>query len=370
MNKKFWATTFTLTGTIIGAGILGLPYVFAKSGFLVGVGWLILLGTIMILAKLYLGELALRTKKQHQLPGLAEKYLGKKGKKIMFFAMVFGIYSALLAYLIGEGESFSHLIFGHTAYAIYFGFAFWLLMVLLLTKGLAGLKKVETWGVIAIILIVLGIFIWFLPSVNVENLVQTDSSNFFLPFGVILFALLGFVAIPELEKTIKGQEKNLKKAIILGVSIPILLYILFPLIFVGILGNKVEQVATISLGPIVTLLGIFTMFTSYFALSFSLKSMFKEDFKSSNRKTFFWVALFPLLLFLIIKIFNIAGFISILGIGGVISGGLTGILILLMHRKARKHSDMKPEYKMRSNWFIIILLSVIFILGTLTELFF
>ena len=55
MDKKFWATTFTLTGTIIGAGILGLPYVFAKSGFLVGLFWLVVLGAIMIFVNLSLG---------------------------------------------------------------------------------------------------------------------------------------------------------------------------------------------------------------------------------------------------------------------------------------------------------------------------
>jgi hypothetical protein len=32
-TKRFWATTFTLSGTIIGAGILGLPYVFSQSGY-------------------------------------------------------------------------------------------------------------------------------------------------------------------------------------------------------------------------------------------------------------------------------------------------------------------------------------------------
>jgi len=98
LKRKFFSTAFTLTGTIIGAGILGLPYVFSKAGFLVGIFWLILLGFIMLFVNLSLGEISLRTKKIHQLPGYAEKYLGKKGKIIMFFAVIFGIYSALLAY--------------------------------------------------------------------------------------------------------------------------------------------------------------------------------------------------------------------------------------------------------------------------------
>ena len=119
-DKKFWAATFTLSGAVIGAGILGLPYVFSKSGFLIGLMWIMFLGVILILIKLALGEVALRTKGKHQLAGYAEKYLGKWAKRFMVFAVVFGIYSALLAYLIGEGESFSHLLFGHTNFALYF----------------------------------------------------------------------------------------------------------------------------------------------------------------------------------------------------------------------------------------------------------
>src|SRR5210317_1019409 len=102
MNKKFWATTFTLTGTIIGAGILGLPYVFARSGFLVGLFWLIILGGIITYLNLALGEITLRTKGRHQLSGYAKKYLGKKGERVARFTMIFGIYSSLLAYLVGQ----------------------------------------------------------------------------------------------------------------------------------------------------------------------------------------------------------------------------------------------------------------------------
>lgn len=64
----------------------------------------------------------------------------------MFFAMIFGIYSALLAYLMGEGQSISVIFTGSTDYAIYFAVGFLILMTLLLRDGLKGLKKIETWG--------------------------------------------------------------------------------------------------------------------------------------------------------------------------------------------------------------------------------
>jgi len=370
MDKKFWATVFTLTGTIIGAGILGLPYVFSKSGFLIGMFWLVLLGIIMMYSVLCLGEVTLRTKGRHQLPGYARKYLGKKAEFIMFLAVVFGIYSALLAYLIGEGQSFSIIFTGSADYAIYFAIGFWILMTFLLHEGLRGLKKVETWGVLAIILIIGLILIWYFPGVQMENFNYNDVSFFFLPFGVVLFAVMGFTSVPELRMEIKGKEKMFKKAIILGVLIPIIIYALFSFIFVGVLGREVPQVATLGLGKLVVWLGIFTMLTSYFVLSFSLKDIFKFDLKYSKMWRFVLVSLVPICLYLVLNFFNMLNFASVLGIGGVVAGGLTGILVLTMNKKAKKMGNRKPEYHVPISWFWIILLGLIFIVGIIVELFF
>lgn len=368
IDLKFWATTFTLTGTVIGAGILGLPYVFSRSGFFIGVFWLLLLGAIMIFVNLCLAEVSLRTKQNHQLPGYAKKYLGKWGKRLMFFAMIFGVYSALIAYLIGEGQSFSQIFFGSVDYAIYFGIAFWIIMTVLLNEGLRGLKKVELYGVFTIIVIIVGMFFYFLQNVDVSNLFYVNYSNFFFPFGVVLFALLGFSSIPELRMEIRGQEKKLKKAIFIGALIPIILYILFSLVFVGALGDKAPEVATLAFGSIVIVLGIFTMMTSYFVLSFALKDIFRFDFYATKRTGFIFVSIFPLVLYLLISYFKLAGFIEVLGIGGVISGGLTGILALIINKRAKKLGERKPEFQIPINWWIIGILSVIFVLGIITEL--
>ncbi len=374
MNKKFWTTVFTLTGAIIGAGILGLPYVFSKAGFILGLFWLIFLGLIIILVNLYLGEICLRVNEEnYQLVGYARKYLGKWAEKIIFIAMMFGIYSPLIAYLIGEGQSFSQILPGNIN-PLFLGTGFWFVMTLLLKKGMRELRKVETYGSLAIVFIATIIFIYLAPTIKFSNFQQVHYNNFFLPFGVILFSLLGLVSIPELRREIKGQEKLLKKAIIIGTLIPIILYMFFSAVFVGVLGENVKEVATLSFsgvkGNLIALFGIFTMLTSYFVLSFSLRDMFRFDLRFSRSKTFFWVSLFPLLLYLVVSIFNLADFISILGIGGVVSGGLMGILILLINKKAKQMKERKPEYNIPINWLIISVVSIIFILGIIFEFLF
>jgi len=365
-RAKFFAATFTLTGTIIGAGILGLPYVFAQSGFLIGLFWLVCLGAIMIFVNLCLGEITLRTHGKHQLSGYAEKYLGKTAKGIMFFALIFGIYSALLAYLVGEGESLSQLFSGNI-HPLVFGFGFWIIMTLLLREGLRGLKQIETWGVIAIILIIIGIFIYFSSQINLSNLSAINLSHFSAPFGIVMFALLGFTSIPELRKEIYKDEKFFKKAIIFGSLIPIILYILFSMIFVGVLGNSVEEVSTLSFGPLIIILGIFTMMTSYFVLSYSLRDTFKYDVKASKTLNFVLTSLVPLIIYFFVTRYHLLGFVRILGIGGVISGGLTGVLILLITMRAKKVGRRKPEIKMPLNWPLLIVLSLIFVAGVFLE---
>ncbi|MFZ5955222.1 MAG: aromatic amino acid transport family protein [Nanoarchaeota archaeon] len=368
MNKKFWATAFTLSGTIIGAGILGLPYVISQSGFIIGLFWILFFGLILGYIYLCLGEISLRTKENHQLTGYAQKYLGNSGKILMFMAMLIGIYSALLAYLMAEGESLSLLLVGSSNYALLFGILFWIVLTLILGKGLRELKRVETGGILAIILIIVSIFFYLIPNIKLTNLLYIQNENFFLPIGVILFSLLGFTSISELRIEIRGDERNFKNAIIAGIIIPIILYIIFSLACIGTIGKDIQEIATLSFGPLARLLGIFTMFSAYLIHSFSLKDMFKFDFNYSEKKIFIFVSIMPLIIYFLCSYFRLFSFISILGMGGVLAGGINGILIPVINLKSKKLSERKPEYQMPMNWIIIFFISLIFILGVLFEI--
>ncbi len=231
------------------------------------------------------------------------------------------------------------------------------------------MKKIETWGVFGILAIVFILFFWLLPDFNLSNISYVEPSNFFFPFGVTLFALMGFSCIPELRMEIKGSEKLLKKAIFIGALIPIIVYIIFSFSFVSVLGKEVSEVATLSFGRTVYVLGIFTMLTSYFVLSFVLRDIFIYDLKKKKIK-FWFVSFVPLILYLAVSFFDFASFISVLAIAGIISGGLTGSLALLMNIRAKKLGDRNPEYSMPISWMIVIFIILIFVLGVVTKLFF
>ena len=87
-NKNFYLAATTLIGTIIGAGIFGIPYVVYQSGIILGVVYLLVLGFITILIHLLYGEIVLRTEAKHRLVGYAEKYLGQGAKSFLTLSLI------------------------------------------------------------------------------------------------------------------------------------------------------------------------------------------------------------------------------------------------------------------------------------------
>ena len=367
-NKTFLAGISILIGIAIGAGVLGIPYVVSKSGFLIGALHIILIGAIILLANLYLGEVVLRTKGKHQLGGYAKKYLGKTGSIVMSFAIILSIYSAIIAYLIGISDSISFLFFGNFNYSILIGILFGIFMSYLLWRGLKALKTFEKFGVSAIFIIFILMAIFFTKKISFDNLTTINTNFLFLPFGVVLFALLSFSAIPEINLILKKDKILMKKILVTGTLITILFYILFALIIVGFKGVETPEIATIALGPIFIMLGIFTMFTSYLALGNALQDHLIYDLKFKKIKSWFLSSLIPIFIFLAIIIFKYFTFSKILSIGGAVFGGLIAVLILFIVKKAKVKGNRKPEYKIPVNGFIIILLSLIFAAGIVREI--
>ncbi len=371
-NGSLYAAIATLTGTAIGAGFLGIPYVVSKSGFIIGLIHLVVLALIVMLINLYLGEVILRTKETHQLPGYAKKYLGNKGKIIMLFSAIFGIYAALIAYFIAEGQTISTLLFNSSIYSIPISFLFFALVSSLVFFGIGVLKKGETLVMSLIITLIIILAIIFIPKINTGNLatVSNNPVEWFLPYGIILFSFLSFSAIPEVKQEIKNNRKVLKKAIIIGAMIPLAVYLLFTVIVVGFAGKNVPEISTFALGKFPSILAVLTMFTACFALSNAIRDIYRLDLKLKPLLSWLLAMFVPFVIFFLIVTYNLTNFIKILEYSGAITGGLTGILIMFMLFKAKKQGKRKPEYKMLINKAILIILAILFIAGIIYQFIF
>jgi len=362
MTKHFWEAVATLTGTIIGAGVLGIPYVVHKSGFLTGALAIIIIGIALIFLHLYLGEISLRTKGIHQLTGYAELYLGKWGKGLMVVSMLVGIYGALIAYLIGEGAALNAVFGIDTTLA---SVLFFIVMSILVFIGLKVIKKSELWLNIVMITLILLIIALSLNKVDLTSLNSFSFTKLLVPYGVILFAFLGTAAIPELKEILNKERKKLKNAIILGSMIPLVLYLAFTLVVVGVGG--VKEIATVGLGEMVgsymvilgNIFAVLTMATSFLALALALKWVYQYDYKINKHLAWGLTCFIPLGLALA----KIGSFVQVLGIAGSVAGGIAGILIVLMHHKSKRLGQRKPEYSLKTSWMLYSLLTVLFLGG-------
>jgi tyrosine-specific transport protein len=366
----------TIVGTTIGAGFLGIPYVVAKSGFFIGLLHLIFLALMIIITNLCLSEVMLRTKGIHQIPGYINLYLGKKAKALAIFAIIFGLYSALIAYFIGEGQVLSYVFTGSTKYSLLFSVFFFVIFAFIIFFGIKALEKSETIIMFIVIALMLTIAFLFLPSAKIKNLtyISKNPVEWFLPYGVILFSFLSFSCLPEVRQEVLKNEKVLKKCMLIGTSIPLLLYIIFTISILGFAGRATPEIATIGLGKIPSLLAIFTMFTASIALGNASKDIFYFDLKIKKFPSFLLSTFLPFFLYILLVKLNLSGFIRMLDVGGAVSGGLTGILIILTFLKARKVRlrmfTRKPEFKLKIPKFIYLLLILVYVLGIAYVLFF
>ncbi len=362
----------TLIGTIVGGGIFGLPYVFSKSGFVVGLLFLIVFGLITTLIHLMYGEVVLATKEKHRLIGFTTTYLGKRFGHWSAWLILFGLYGSSLAYIILGGK-FLHILFGFMGLGeVMFSVLFFALGAFIVLFGIRSISKTEVAMSFFLFGIVLFLFIKSIPHIEMAHLQTIDGSAFFFSYGVILFAFAGAAAIPEISEILGTHKEKLRQVITLGTLIPLVLYIVFVVSVLGVAGSAVSQEAIQGLVPFLgegivrvgALFGFFAVFTSFLVIGVNLRDVFLYDYRLP--KLFSWVlALFPaLLLFL----FGIQQFIGVVSFVGAIIGGFTGIVIIEVHRRSKTMQTAKPAYVINLPLWARNLLIGIFVLGILYQI--
>ncbi len=364
MGKSYWQAVATLVGMIIGAGILGIPYVVAKSGYLFGALNVIVLGIAIMVINLYTGEISLRTRGIHQVTGYADRYLGKWGKVLMLISIVTVGISALTAYLIGIGKALN-AVFGLREF--FFMLAAFAVLGFLIYRGLKVIKKWELALGIVMLLVILVIAFLSLHKVDASNLTSSSFPMILAPYGVVFFAFLGYAAVPELKEILNRERKRVKSAIIVGSIIPIFIYLLFAAVVVAVTGTSTSDVATLGLGEAVgrhmvilgNLLAVFTMSTSFLAVGLALKWVFQYDYTMNDKLSWVLTCVPPVVLALV----GITNFIQAIDIGGSIGGGLGGILLVLIFHRAKKLGEKKPEFQLKGSWIISTLLIALFLGG-------
>ena len=171
----------------------------------------------------------------------------------------------------------------------------------------------------------------------------------------------------------------MKKSIIIGSIIPIILYIIFSFIVVGIIGldnfellEPNQKIATVALsiysspilGILANLIAVLSMFTSFLTLSIALIETYEYDYAFKKSSALLLTFSIPLL----ITLLSLSSFIAIIALTGAVAGGIQVILIVLSYWKAKLLGERTPEYSLKTYKIIGSLLIIFFGAGVVLEL--
>ncbi len=371
MNKTLLAVA-TLIGTIIGAGIFAIPYVFSQSGVITCLIYFLVVGLLVMLLHLFFGEIVLRTKKEVRLLGLAERYLGRIGKIVVGIALMIGTAGSLVIYIILLGN-FLHLVFPSVLSSFQFSLLSWALLSVLVFFGMRSIALAEV-AMGAGLFLVAGVIVAFcLPKIQASNFILFNPKTLFLPFGIFLFSLVGWSAVPEVEDVLINK-RNLKKTIIIAVCVCVLFFIIFGLAISGTTGIATTQEPfdglSLILGRnIIVLAGIFGLLavaTSFIVLTNYIKNTLIFDVKIQRTGAFFLACFVPLALFLV----GFRSFIALVSGIGAFIGLIEGGSIALIWLKAKKAGDRIPEYQVKLPKATAYLVIALLLFGSLAQFFY
>lgn len=239
MNSKLIGGILLVVGTTIGAGMLALPIATAQLGFWGSIVLLVISWAIMTASTFVFLEVNLWLPQQSNIISMAGATLGRAGQTVAWIFYLVLLYSILSAYIAGGGDLFHYLI-SRTGIPMSLPVASVIFTVLFGIIVYFGIKAVDyvnrglMFGKMGtFVLLVLLI----LPFVSVDNLSVGQLSQLMSANSItVTVVAFGFLMIVPSLRTYFGDDvKSLKKAIFIGTLIPLICYIFWDMVIMGII---------------------------------------------------------------------------------------------------------------------------------------
>ncbi len=238
IGQRTWST-WNIAALWIGMSVVITTYTLAGGFIEAGMTWwqamlTILLGNTIVLVPMVLNAHA-GTKYGVSFPVLTRASFGTKGANIpaILRAIVacgwFGIQTwiggtaidALLTAVWGGWSNFDSMIAAHPLHTWLSFFLFWLIQVVIILKGIEGIKYLESWAAPLLLLGGLALLIWASNAAGGigrvlagSDVLQKQSNSFWTVFPGALTASVGYWAtlslnIPDFTRYAKSQRSQM-----------------------------------------------------------------------------------------------------------------------------------------------------------------
>ncbi len=390
LNNKTNGCALLITGTTIGAGMLGIPLSAIGLGFWATIGLMLLMWLLSIAAAFLILEVNLADRLHLHFNTMALKTLGHVGQLVMTLSFLGLLYALTVAYINGGSSLLSvglkHLINFDLAklpsaiiFTVVLGFFIYTSTRAtdLLNRGFMAIKFV-----LLILVAVLCV-----PHIDVVNLMTnktTQPHSLWLAIPVFFTAFGYQTIIPSLSQYAEFNIPVLKRAIIIGSGISLLLYLLWQTLSFGIIpptgNNSFETLDSNSVGAFIELMGFLinkpsitliinsfahvALITSFLGVTLCIFDFLRDILPKNKINTRLNVALVTFLPPLFLAIVAPQGFTQLLSYAAAFLATLACVLPALMVYQIRKNKTATLPYQTPGGWFtpaVVMLIGIVII---------
>lgn len=358
-----------VAGTTIGAGMLALPIASAGLGFstaltLIVASWLLMTYTALLMLELHQFAEANAT-----LNTLAKSILGRKGQVVANFAMVFLFYALCAAYIAGGGSQLQEKLnqglsldlapqIGSIILAI--------IVAAVVTLGTSTVDKINRVLFSVKVIVLVSMFYMLTPYVHGQHLLEMPiEQGLVLSALPVVFTSFGFHgSIPSIVKYVGVEIKTLKRVMVIGAALPLVIYVTWQLLSQGMMSQSallendnltsfIGAMSTLAqndtLATSIKLFADLALATSFLGVSLGLFDFFADTFKHNdslqNRVKTALITFLPPLAF---ALFYPQGFITALGyaaIALVVLAVFLPVAMVWQQRKTQLALENKQHYQ-------------------------
>ena len=296
-NFQIIRAAFLIAGTTIGAGMLGIPLITAACGFYPALLMTFGVWAFMLLTGLLLLEVSLNMPEGASFLSLASRYMGTFGVAITGGLFVFLYYSLMVAYVAAGGLLLGNFLGINANIA---PLIFCLIFGCIVAKGPKSIDKVNFFMTVLMGAIWIALFTLGVKSVEPSRFHMKGISTMMVMMPV-LFSSFGYHnIIPSLTTYLKKDKAALRSSIILGTTIPLVVYSLWQWLIIGAVSPELLSLAYEKGLPVTVLLkeatgsslimsvgnlfAFFAISTSVLGVSFSLVDFLADGFKAKKTK--------------------------------------------------------------------------------------
>ncbi|WP_375749640.1 aromatic amino acid transport family protein [Vibrio sp. HN007] len=367
-NSKVLGSTLIIAGTTIGAGMLALPLASAGIGFFTSLSIMFVLWALMTYTALLMLELHQHAPANATLHTLAKQFLGDKGKWVASISMLFLFYALCAAYIAGGGAQFGQRLeqfFGMSLTNQTSTVIFTLIVALIVTIGTGTVDRVNRILFATKLAAMVAVLFFLAPNVTGTYLLNMPLEKGLIVAAVpVIFTSFGFHgSIPAIVNYLEGDTRALKKSIVIGSAIPLLIYLFWQIVTLGVISQQElysnsgltslinalsDKIHFGKLGQIIGIFADLALLTSFLGVSLGLfeylGDTLRKQGQNQNRVISALVTFVPPMCF---ALFYPQGFIMALGYAAIALVILAIFLPVAMVKKARADETYSGSYEVK-----------------------